>query len=586
MQLSNNGSNFDWLPCVQAVTDEHLAELATWRGCSLEFCNWLRDNQLIGRYSCGWAFPVGDAEGNLIGAHYLRGDPAKKDWRYSPGATAEPFVIGQIEGAVATHCFESQWDAFAFLDRSGDYLNKEVAVIITRGAANASRIAERIYSETELYVWPQNDSPGQNGNAPSEKWFKQIQSSARGDFYRVSIPPRHKDLNDWTRNGATKETVLLAIELATQIVAPGVAGAGELDLSIFEGPSIAQMAGRTINHENTLLGNRFLCRGCGMFFIAPSGQGKSSLTIQMAILWSACLAAFGIKPRKALRILIIQAEDDEGDQIEMTQMMKSLQLTDEEKELVKKNTRICEVKGLIGRSFIEKLERTLKAEKWDLIIINPFTSYLGGDPKDTELTTTFLQVLLDPILTKYGVAAIIIHHTPKTNFQNTDNYTVTDWLYWGAGNAGISNWARAYMVAKPIESDPGLYRFICAKRWQRIQMNGSEQYGWEGFDHYFCHATEPGVIRWDEPGTARIAKALAAKGTRIVDLDEVEKLIPLLDPEGKKTLEAKIMEKLSLPRQSMRDALKALQEQGRILDCSIPNPTGARSFRGWCRQSV
>jgi hypothetical protein len=221
---TSNGSTFDWLSCAQAVTDEHLAELATWRGYSPEFCNWLRDNQLIGRYRCGWAFPVVDTQGNIFGAHYLHGDPTKKDWRYSPGATAEPLVIGKIEGATATHCFESQWDAFAFLDLSGDYLNEVVAMIITRGASNTSRIGERIYGQTELYVWPQNDSAGLNGEAPSEKWFKQIQSSARGDFYRVAIPRPHKDFNDWSRAGATKEAIVQALGSALPVVAQSSQG--------------------------------------------------------------------------------------------------------------------------------------------------------------------------------------------------------------------------------------------------------------------------------------------------------------------------------------------------------------------------
>ena len=50
-----------------------------------------------------------------------------------------------------------------------------------------------------------------------------------------------------------------------------------------------------------------------MFIVAPSGLGKSTLSIQMAVLWCCGLIAFGITPHKALRILIIQSEDDQGD---------------------------------------------------------------------------------------------------------------------------------------------------------------------------------------------------------------------------------------------------------------------------------
>jgi AAA domain len=224
---TSNGSTFDWQSCIDALTDTRLEELAAWRGYSLKFCKWLRDQSLIGLYLGGWAFPVQDMEGNVIGAHYLRGDPAAKQWRFSPGATAEPFIIGKTEmnwgiaTAPVAHCFESQWDAFAFLDISGAYLSDEVAVVITRGAANGSKIAERTCDDTKLYVWTQNDAAAKNGDAPSEKWFKAIKASVMQDFYRVATPRPHKDLNDWTRAGATKAAILQAVHSAAPIVAQG-----------------------------------------------------------------------------------------------------------------------------------------------------------------------------------------------------------------------------------------------------------------------------------------------------------------------------------------------------------------------------
>ena len=57
----------------------------------------------------------------------------------------------------------------------------------------------------------------------------------------------------------------------------------------------------------TLLGNRFLCRGGAMLFIGPSGIGKSSASIREDILWSIGRPAFGIAPRGPLRLLVIQS---------------------------------------------------------------------------------------------------------------------------------------------------------------------------------------------------------------------------------------------------------------------------------------
>jgi hypothetical protein len=69
--------------------------------------------------------------------------------------------------------------------------------------------------------------------------------------------------------------------------------------------------------EKTLLGDRFLCREGGMLFVGPSGIGKTSAGVQQDLLWSMGLPAFGIIPAGPLKILTIQAEDDDGHLSEM-----------------------------------------------------------------------------------------------------------------------------------------------------------------------------------------------------------------------------------------------------------------------------
>ena len=78
----------------------------------------------------------------------------------------------------------------------------------------------------------------------------------------------------------------------------------------------------------TLLGNRFLCREGGMLFVGPSGIGKTSAGVQQDLLWSMGLPAFGIVTARPLKILTIQAEDDDGDLSEMVSGVKAgLQLS-------------------------------------------------------------------------------------------------------------------------------------------------------------------------------------------------------------------------------------------------------------------
>ena len=97
------------------------------------------------------------------------------------------------------------------------------------------------------------------------------------------------------------------------------------------GHSIGWYAAESINHQDTLLGDRYLCRTGGMLVVASSGLGKSTLSVQMGIEWSCGLPSFGIIPSRALRILIVQSEDDRGDCIEMAQMINHLGLSDDQK---------------------------------------------------------------------------------------------------------------------------------------------------------------------------------------------------------------------------------------------------------------
>jgi hypothetical protein len=97
-----------------------------------------------------------------------------------------------------------------------------------------------------------------------------------------------------------------------------------------KGASFLDFSQREIDESKTLLGKRYLCRGGGLFIVAPSGHGKSVLAAQAAIEFACGLPAFGIKPTKQLKSLIVQAEDDDGDVTEMAQIINHLELSAEQ----------------------------------------------------------------------------------------------------------------------------------------------------------------------------------------------------------------------------------------------------------------
>jgi hypothetical protein len=142
----NAAKPFDWRDCVDAFTDGDLERLADWRGLSGIFCSWLRKQKLVGLFQNRVAFPVHDDAGKIIGAHIRQEDDS---WRYAPrGIKTRPLVIGS-RNKSAVHCFESQWDAFSYLDRLGE----RDGVIITRGAQNGRLVKDHVNGSFLLYLW-------------------------------------------------------------------------------------------------------------------------------------------------------------------------------------------------------------------------------------------------------------------------------------------------------------------------------------------------------------------------------------------------------------------------------------------------
>jgi hypothetical protein len=286
-----------------------------------------------------------------------------------------------------------------------------------------------------------------------------------------------------------------------------------------QGASFLDLSQREIDESQTLLGDRYLCRGGGMFIVAPSGHGKSAIVAQASILFACGLPAFGIKPARPLRSLVVQAEDDEGDITEMARMVDHLGLTANQRKMVGENTHVEFINDVTGKPFLTVCDGFLAQRRADLLWINPYTAYLGADIKDDGLNSQFLRSDLNPILTKRDCAAVMIHHTPKTNFRDTTAWKASDWMYAGAGAAVLTNWARAYLVIEPCSDTHGVYKFIAAKRGKRIGW-GDE---FREYEQFWAHSQEEGKILWVPASNEQVAAGKKAKGK---NEDDLLQLIP------------------------------------------------------------
>jgi hypothetical protein len=221
--------------------------------------------------------------------------------------------------------------------------------------------------------------------------------------------------------------------------------------------TLQELTPASADDENTLLGNRFLCRRGGLLFVGSAGIGKSTAVMQMGMSWAAGRSCFGIKPRKPLKIIYFNGENDEGDLCEMRDgILAGLELNEKELSmLVERNFLCVDEASRTGAELITSLVRPLvKEHAPDLIIIDPALSFIRGSISEQQVMTEFLRDQLRPLLVEFNCGAMIVHHTnkPPTDRQAVKKLA-SDYAYSGSGSAEWANFMRAVLVLEPRNED-------------------------------------------------------------------------------------------------------------------------------------
>jgi len=140
----------------------------------------------------------------------------------------------------------------------------------------------------------------------------------------------------------------------------------------------------------------------------------------------------------------------------------------------------------------------------------------------------------------------------------------------------ITNWARAYLTIDPSDSSPDVYRFIAAKRGERI--------GWDHHEMFYAHSQEQDNIVWLKANQDQIAEAKACSSrVKTVDLTRALLMVPMHDPKAKVMVEEKIWCDQNLGRDLVQRALKKLEAEGKIFIRRVPNSRKGRSLTGWAK---
>lgn len=277
---------------------------------------------------------------------------------------------------------------------------------------------------------------------------------------------------------------------------------------------------------NELIKFRFLCRGAAAMLIGASGIGKSVLSTQMAMSWALEKRCLGLSPTKPLKSLIVQAEDDDGDLGEMKDsIMKGMGIREGSSgaKKLEENVMVVQVTSETGDKFISLLDNYLMNYRPDILWINPVLSYLGGETNSQKDVSRFLRNGLNPLLQKYNVACMVVHHTAKPPKDTKKNgWSGSDFSYYGLGSVEWSNWARAVLVIVKT-NDPNAFILRAPKRGNRLGWKDAD--GNTTMDKYISHSKEPGILCWHELSNDEARKVKDGEKTGGIDYEKLAEII-------------------------------------------------------------
>lgn len=238
--------------------------------------------------------------------------------------------------------------------------------------------------------------------------------------------------------------------------------------------------------SDALLGNRFLCRDDSWLMVAQSGIGKSVFAMQAALHIAVGRPIFNIRAHAPYKVVLIQAENNRLDLVEPFQSISAhMKLGDAENAMLDKNLVVVSENRASGALFVKFLSMLCKRHKPDIVIIDPLLSYIGDDISKQAVCSVFLRNLLNPVIRKFNIGVIVMHHTGKPKEKQSG--TLSDLSYLGIGSSELTNWARGVSVITQNPDDNDIYELRHVKRGKRTGTP---------LTTYLCHSRDGGIY-WE-----------------------------------------------------------------------------------------
>lgn len=324
------------------------------------------------------------------------------------------------------------------------------------------------------------------------------------------------------------------------------------------------------NDPSEIIQNRFLYRGGICILSAPTGVGKSSFIMQWAMHLATCRDYFGLRiggyyKDKNLRVLVIQAENDEYD---LCECRDGVVMACGEQMAMQADPHLSFVTmpDACAEEFATRLDAHCHVFKPDVVFIDPVFSFLGGDNSAQKDVTHWVRNLINPVLMRHKVACIITHHVNKPQKDKIET---------GAYNmSGSAEWANAARCCLAFEkASEGLYFLVATKRGQRLGWKndagervlkrliayhgGEDEHGrpiiaWRDATQEECAGVDDG-----EQGASKRVK------TTVSDLMDV---MPTKELIGHGELVRKVMKASGASERAVRSHIKEAVELGLIAE--------------------
>lgn len=215
--------------------------------------------------------------------------------------------------------------------------------------------------------------------------------------------------------------------------------------------------------DNVVIGRDFLRKGQTWVISGASGIGKSVLAMQLAVGFALGEKTLGLDIVRPAKTLLLHSENPIADEkIYFDDIVSQFELDKKADfcEILEKNFRFrCKT----GRhysvdDFISKLDAALRANKYDVVIVDSLTSFVGCDfSSHSEVSNLFCKI--NELKSKHHFAMVLIHHFCKPQFRSGKLHPAQ----WCMGGKAISNYADIMSAVLKTKGENDEYAFMHCK---------------------------------------------------------------------------------------------------------------------------